>query len=128
MVNYWNNGTCTFGVACTGPGFTSPSDEKLKDNVQDIDLSSVFDAVSVKRYERNDLKGRPHRVGFIAQEIKAAIDLLNVPDCFTAKARLEDGEEVMTLDYSRLATVLWSKLKQVENRLAVLEKKKTKSK
>ena len=72
-------------------------------------------------YERKD-KGGERRVGFIAQQIERAVEAAGVPDTFTSTQH--DG--MMALDYSRLVTVLWGKLKQVEARRMVLEKKRTK--
>ena len=81
----------------------------------------VFDVVEAKCYSRID-KGGERRVGFIAQDIEEAVLNANLPNTFTSTQH--DG--MLGLDYSRLVTVLRSKLKQVEARRMVLEKKKTK--
>ena len=115
--NFYVQNTCYAG------GVALSSDRRLKDDIIDVDLSSIFDAVEPKHYSRND-KGGERRVGFIAQDIEAATLRAGIPNTFTSTQH--DG--MLGLDYSRLVTCLWSKLKQVENRLAVLEKKRTKSK
>ena len=69
-------------------------------------------------------RGGECRVGFIAQDIEESVLRANIPNTFTSTQH--DG--MLGLDYSRLVTVLWSKCKQLEARLAILEKKKTKSK
>ncbi len=106
---------------CYAGGVALSSDERLKDDVVPCDLSSIFDAVEPMCYSRND-RGGERRVGFIAQQIERAVEAAGVPDTFTSTQH--DG--MMGLDYSRLVTVLWSKLKQVEARLMLLEKKRAK--
>ncbi len=66
--------------------------------------------------------GGERRVGFIAQDTEQADLTAGLPNTFTSTQH--DGTS--GLDYSRLVTVLWSKLKQVEARLMALEKKRTK--
>jgi hypothetical protein len=114
------------GAVVCNTSFTNNSDTRLKDNQQSADLDeiqTVFDAVEVKTYERNDLSGQK-RVGFIAQEFEAVL-----PEVFkhivgdgTLKRSEESDEEVIkTLDYSRLTTILWGVCKRLQNRLDVLE-------
>ena len=49
--------------------------------------------------------------------MERAVEAAGVPNTFTSTQH--DG--TMGLDYSRLVTVLWSKVKQLEARLMVLE-------
>jgi hypothetical protein len=104
----------------TAANYFSSSDERLKTNVQDASLQScqqVFDAVQVKTYERTDLAGK--RIGFIAQDIEASS-----PSEFAnlyGTRPSEDGVPYLTLDYSRLVTVLWGVVKNMQARLEALE-------
>jgi hypothetical protein len=116
-----------FSGAVTGVSFTSTSDQSVKDDVQDINLTPVFDNCNVKSYNRIDKPELGKRIGFIAQDIEKACEDNNLPNTFTRvinPADEEGNDELLGLDYSRLVCVLWSKVKQLEMRLAVLEKKK----
>ena len=97
------------------------SDRAIKDNIQDIDLTPIFDNCDVKSYDRNDKPELGKRVGFSAQDIQKACTDYNLPNAFNADIDQEDGTSILALDYSRLVTVLWSKVKQLEQRIAVLE-------
>ena len=96
---------------------TSISDESVKTGISDIDMSKVFDAVSVKTYTRTDRPEMGVRVGFISQHIQKACTDSGLPDSFTST----DDNDLVTLDYSKLTTVLWSKVKELETRLRNIE-------
>ena len=78
----------------------------------------------MKSYLRNDKPELGERVGFIAQDIQKACSDNDLPNTFNNDIEQEDGTSILGLDYSRLVTVLWSKVKQLEQRIAVLESKK----
>ena len=65
-----------------------------------------------------------HRLGFIAQDVQQAINthMPNVTNVISE--RFVGDENLLALDYSRLVIVLWSKVKQLEQRIAILEGKK----
>jgi hypothetical protein len=111
---------CSCSGAFLGTAFTTTSDQSVKGDVQDIDLSAVYDAVSVKSYVRTDKPDWPRRCGFIAQHVQSACVTAGVPDIFTHDASV-DGVQLLGLDYSRWVCVLHSKIKQLEARLAALE-------
>ncbi len=113
---------------------TQTSDESIKQNIGLAsleELQRVFDAVSVKTYDRVDIPG--DRVGFVAQDLQAAISvdskLQNIVNpIYSTKAPL------LGLDYARLVTVLWgvcknqqAELSALTTRMAALESKKRKS-
>jgi hypothetical protein len=106
--------------AITAANYFSSSDERLKTNVQDAPpeaCQQVFDAVQVKTYERTDLAGK--RIGFIAQDVQG-----NLPEEFAnlvGTRPSEDGVPYLTLDYSRLVTVLWGVVKNLQARIEALE-------
>ena len=62
-----------------------------------------------------------HRLGFIAQDVQNALSahLPNVTN--VVSTRPVGDEQLLALDYSRLTCILWSKVKQLESRLAALE-------
>ena len=80
--------------------FNNLSDERVKTNVADADLETlqgIFDGAHPKTYDRTDIEHR-NRLGFLAQDFVGA--------GVTGKT-YRDGEELLTLDYSRLTAVLW---------------------
>jgi hypothetical protein len=105
----------------TAAQYFSSSDLRIKNDIQDASLEAcqqVFDAVQVKTYERTDLAGK--RIGFIAQDIEASS-----PEEFAnlvGTRPSEDAEDpFLTLDYSRLVTVLWGVVKNLQARIEALE-------
>jgi hypothetical protein len=105
----------------TAAQYFSSSDERIKTSIQDASLEAcqqVFDAVQVKTYERTDLAGK--RIGFIAQDVQG-----NLPEEFAnlvGTRPSEDSEDpFLTLDYSRLVTVLWGVVKNMQARIDTLE-------
>ena len=75
------------------------------------------------RHERNDLNNEK-RVGFIAKNFEAVL-----PECYKKIVRTgtfkrteeSEVEEIKTLDYSRIVTILWGALKNSNKRIAALE-------
>ena len=106
----------------------SLSDTRLKDNQEPVPLSTlvdIFNAVETRQYDFRgamDMDGQPlpseRRVGFIADEVKAALpaDWTNV-----VGSKHSGDQEYLTLDYSRMVSVLWGVVKQLSARVAVLE-------
>jgi len=105
----------------SGVSFTTTSDESVKEDVQDVDLSPVFDAVSCKSYHRTDKPELGRRVGFLSQDVARACASAGAPDTFTADIQQEDGTTILGLDYARLGVCTWSKVKQLEARLRAIE-------
>ena len=62
-----------------------------------------------------------HRIGFVGQDGASALatHLPNVTNVISGRPVGDD--QLLALDYSRLSTVLWGKVKQLEARLAALE-------
>ena len=106
---------------------SSLSDTRIKDNqalASQDSLCKVFDDIQPKTYDRIDNSEAPeHRLGFIADDVKLAINthMPNVTNIISE--RFVSDENLLALDYSRLVCVLWSKVKQLEQRIAVLENK-----
>jgi hypothetical protein len=122
LVNVYNisgsKGLHCYGTITTTAGFTSTSDQSVKEDVQDVDLGQVFDAVAVKSYTREDKPEMGRRVGFLSQDVAAACASSGLPDTFTAPM---DDTGLLGLDYGRLTTVLWSVCKRQQAALAALE-------
>ena len=112
-----------YGTITASAGFVSTSDQSVKNDVKDIDLTPIFDNCNVKSYNRTDKPESGKRIGFIAQDIQKACTDNNLPNTFNNEIKQEDDTTLLGLDYSRLVTVLWSKVKQLEQRIPVLENK-----
>ena len=105
---------------------SSLSDTRIKDNqalASQDSLCKVFDEIQPKTYDRIDSEVPEHRLGFIAQDVQQAINthMPNVTNIISE--RFVGDETLLALDYSRLVCVLRSKVKQLEQRIAVLENK-----
>ena len=124
MANVFNingaQGLHCYGTITTSAGFNSTSDESVKEDVQDIDLSPTFDAASCKTYVRTDRPEMGRRVGFIAQDVQKACLDTGLPNTFNADIQ-QDDDTILGLDYSRLVCVLWSTCKRQQAALATLE-------
>ncbi len=127
----------TSGAVVCNTTFTNNSDGRLKDNQTEASLSemmAIFDAVDVKTYERNDLAGQP-RVGFIAQELEAALtgnfthivgqgtrrSTSTMAGAEASEAPEEPEETFKTVDYARLTAILWGVCKTLQQRIGALE-------
>ena len=108
----------------------SLSDARLKENQQNVPLDTltgIFDAIETKEYDfrppGKDIEGQSlpaeRRVGFIANQVKAAI----LDEAWTniVGSKPVCDEEYLTLDYSRLVCVLWGTVKELSARVAALE-------
>ena len=107
----------------------SLSDTRLKQNqalVPTATLAATVEAVSPMVYDLIstgvDTDGQPlpaeRRVGFIADDIKTVLpaDWTNV-----VGSKPVNDDEFLTLDYSRLACVLWGTVKELRARVSALE-------
>jgi len=107
----------------------SLSDTRLKHNqaiVPLTDLTSIFNAIEAKEYDLvkgTDVDGTElpteRRVGFIADDVQAAIDGSGWSNIVSSK--MKNNEDYLTLDYSRLVCVLWGVVKGLSARVLTLE-------
>ena len=114
------SGSLTATGTCSAVSFTTTSDARFKDAVQDLseaDALAVLQTVKPKTYVRSDLGETTfsdwRRIGFLAQDIQAAIEGRNWNTHPTTGA--------MQLDYTKLVPLLWTALQAVETRLSALE-------
>ena len=121
VCNLYGNRTLFCHGSVSAVSFTSTSDQSVKEDVQDVDLSPVFDAVSCKSYRRTDKPELGRRCGFISQDVARACASAGVPDTFTADIQQDDGTTLLGLDYARMCCLLFSKVKQLEARLRTIE-------
>jgi hypothetical protein len=105
------------------------SDSRLKSDqsvVPGDKLTSIFNAIEAKEYDLHrgtDIDGeelpKERRVGFIADDVQAAIDGTEWSNIVSSK--MKNGEDYLTLDYSRLVCVLWGHVKALTARVSTLE-------
>ena len=121
---------------CNGSVINS-SDRNAKNSIADIDekYDTLFDGLRARLYRYNDgASGRLHS-GFVAQEVEEAMQAANVPTSDFA-AFCVDGagtdKERCGLRYEEFVSLntwqiqkLKAHLREVENRLAILEKTET---
>jgi len=126
---YQSPATCTISAPLTaGPitssgvisavSFTSTSDRSIKKHVQDANLDTIariFDAISVKQYERTDVPGK--RLGYIANDFAAAL-----PEEYgnIVQMTYSSGNPLLSMDYSRLSCILWGVCKNQQAELKAL--------
>ena len=107
--------------------FTNNSDRSLKSNPVDAsteDALNMLKAVSARTYDRVDLPDSGSRLGFIAQEVEAAIpsswgNLVGATSMAAERGGTE--QEIKTLDYARLNAVLWQCCRSLLARVEALE-------
>ena len=94
---------------------TTPSDKKLKTNIQDINygLETIM-KLSPKQYDWK--KDDTHDIGFIAQEVEEVI-----PEIVKDKKHFD--KEIKTLDYEKLTAVLIKAVQEQQERINKLEEK-----
>ena len=100
--------------ATFGGNVTAYSDARLKENITSIGNSmEMFNQIDAKRY--NWIDNGKNDIGFIAQDVKAA-GLVEVVK--EAEDRDPETGELfdthLTLDYSRMVSVLWDVVKELK--------------
>ena len=105
-----------------------PSDQRLKDDVQDIPSDECLDVlrqVSAVSYVRNDLSETTRRIGYIAQSVEAAlgpsIANTNVIDHIEREISPGTTESLKTLAYDRMAVILWQATREMLAKIELLE-------
>ena len=100
----------------------SGSDRRLKENINyDVNskMISLFDALKPVSFRmKNDIKENQDHVGFVAQDVVAAVEESGLGNALIAV----DSNGFYALNYGELTAVLTAKIKQLESRLEELEK------
>ena len=119
------NGTLNTDSSITCVSLTETSDRRLKDNIADLDLASCTDLVRKLRPRSYDLKRGGSAVGFVADEIERAAPLLRACLVATCRDTPPEGTEslgdVKSVSYTRLVTLLWGAVQQLQARVDALE-------
>ena len=90
-------------------GIYTPSDARLKDEVQDLPSEECLDAlrqVSAKTYVRNDLPERTRRIGFVAQDAEQALGP-SLAGTNIVGSIANGDTDMKTMSYEKMSVVLW---------------------
>ena len=98
---------------------TSVSDEKLKKDIEDVDVdvSGLIKKVNVKSFEYKHKKyGVGKQIGFLANEL-----LDELPEVFSKNIIGKDKEDNLNMNYIKINTVLWKCNQELINKVEHLE-------
>ena len=112
----------TTGTATFGGNVTANSDIRLKENIRPIGNSmAMFDQIEAKRFDWK--KGeKVGDLGFIAQDVRAAgLDEVVVENEEMDLDTKEITGTTLTLDYSRMVSVLWDVVKELKTEIEDLK-------
>ena len=111
-----NTNVLVTGKVNASQGFFQTSDERQKNITGELDLDKAYELIDKCQtilYTLKDDKNSNQQVGLIAQEVKEFF-----PELIT-----EDNDGSLSLDYSRLSVIILKVLKDVINRIKILESK-----
>ncbi len=102
------------------------SDKNKKNNIEDLPdkYVAMFDSLSPKRFKMNNGTSGRYHVGYIAQDVKAAMDMVGIDSTEFGgwvEGDAEDGNKVYMLRYDEFGAIYAAKIKQLEARLEKLE-------
>lgn len=123
-VNASNKVAATNGFLHNGTAVTS--DIRLKNSIEELPEKYIvmFDNITAKRYKMNENTSDRYHVGFISQEVEAAMNLAGIDSQefggFVIE-KDEEGNEKYMLRYDEFIGILTAKIKQLESRIEQLE-------
>lgn len=102
------------------------SDANFKNSIETLPSKyiTMLDNITPVRYKMNNGTSDRYHTGFIAQDVKAAMDKAEISDMEFAgwcKDTNADGEEIYLLRYSEMIALLLAKIKQLEAEIKTLE-------
>jgi hypothetical protein len=120
MVN--NSGYGDFHATANIIGYSStPSDERLKDNIQNITNGlEIIEQLRPVSYTWKDIMKRGNDFGLIAQEVEKVLPELIYE---TEMIQTKNDEKYKTLSYERLVPFLIQSIQELNNKIKELEKK-----
>ena len=98
------------------------SDKNQKNNIEALPEKYLvmMEHITPRRYKLNDGTSGRYHPGFVAQEVKAAMDAAGVDDTEFGGWCLDhdvDGNEVQMLRMEEFIPILWAKIKQLEAKI-----------
>ena len=102
----------------SGTAFNVVSDERKKENIEDVDeeCSEIVKKIKVKTFNYKEDKKKKKNIGFIAQDVYK-----KVPTKF--EAVVNDFGDYMGLDYGKMSSILWKALQEEMTKTEYLESK-----
>ena len=102
------------------------SDEKQKNSIEPLPEKylNMMDHIEPKRYKLNDGESGRYHPGFVAQDVKAAMDAASIADTEFGGWCLDhdvDGNEIQMLRMEEFIPIMWAKIRQQETRIKKLE-------
>lgn len=115
----WNDVYCSTGEF-------NGSDKNIKHDIEDLPEKYVamLDMVAPKRYKLNAGTSDRYHVGFIAQDVEAAMSACGIDSKEFggwAKDKDEDGNDIYMLRYTEFIAILLAKLRGMDERMKRLE-------
>ena len=100
----------------SGTAFNVVSDERKKENIEDVDedCSEIIKKIKVKTFNYKEDKKKKKNIGFIAQDVYK-----KVPTKF--EAVVNDYGDYMGLDYGKMSSILWKALQEQMEIISKLE-------
>ena len=99
----------------------SISDEKLKKNIEDVDVdvSDIVKKINVKSFEyTNEKFGVGKQIGFLANQL-----LDELPEVFSKNIIGKDREDNLNMNYIKINVLLWKALQEEIHRREQIESK-----
>ena len=103
---------------------TTASDERLKKNIQDVESNycNCVKNVKIKTFEYIDEKYKDNdKYGFIAQHLQNHLPKEFENIVKETKAKKDEGEAYLSINYMKLSVVLWGALQETLNKVEHLE-------
>ena len=102
----------------SGTAFNVVSDERKKENIEDVDeeCSEIIKKIKVKTFNYKEDKKKKKNIGFIAQDV-----IKKVPTKF--EAVVNDYGDYIRLDYGKMSSILWKALQEEMTKTEYLESK-----
>ena len=102
----------------SGTAFNVVSDERKKENIEDVDeeCSEIIKKIKVNTFNYKEDKKKKKNIGFIAQDV-----IKKVPTKF--EAVVNDYGDYMGLDYGKMSSILWKALQEEMTKTEYLESK-----
>lgn len=126
--NQYTLGTANrlWGTVYSSSGSIQTSDRDLKHDIEPLPgkYVSMIDTLRPVRYKYDDGTSNRYHVGFIAQDVLAAMDELGIDTTEFGGYVVDigaDGNLIHMLRYEEFTGIIWAKLRELTDRIKVLE-------
>lgn len=114
----------SYKVFINSSGLTNSSDERLKNDIEDIDgkYVQIADKLKPKTFKYKDDDSSKTNMGFIAQDLEKIISELGINSENFAPLQ-KDEEGYMGINYIQLIPILWAKVQELSKEVEKLKSK-----